>query len=133
MRRVVSVILLGLALQACSMTRGLHRVDQATREKDAAFFEAWFGEAKSCGELRAGLKAEIEGIKTAQKKADEEFLAEQEAPAKETKPPRPLGKEDPLASLRDVAKKTKHAERTNLVLKARRCRTVDIEAALKAE
>ena len=54
-----------------------------------------------------------------------------DAPPEEMKGPRLGRKQDPLASLRDVAKKTAQAEKFNAALKERRCRTVDIEAALK--
>jgi len=124
MQRLIGVILLGLVLQACSMTR---RADT-----EAALFAALFDVPRgSCKQLRAELRAEIEGIKSAKKKADDDFIAEQEAPHKETKSPRSFRKEDPLAALREVAKKTQQAEKLNLALKERRCRTVDIEAAVK--
>lgn len=94
----------------------------------AALFDVPRG---SCRQLRADLRAEIEAIKAAKKKADEEFLAEQQAPPEEMEVPRLGRKQDPLASLRDVAKKTAQAEKINTALKERRCRTIDIEAALK--
>jgi len=124
MARLVGVILVCVVLQACSMTR---RADT-----EAAFFAALFDVPRgSCNQLRAELKAEIEGIRSAKKKADDDFVAEQEAPPKATKAPRFLRKEDPLAALREVAKKTQQAEKINSALKERRCRTVDIEQALK--
>ena len=42
-----------------------------------------------------------------------------------------LRKGNETAALREVAKKTKHAEQMNLVLEQRRCRTVNVEQALK--
>jgi hypothetical protein len=125
MRRLTGLILLGLALQACSTMPG--------RDPEAALFAELFDVPRgSCRELRAELHAEIEAVKAAKKKADEQFLAEQEAPAKaKPPPPRVLRREDPLAALRDWAKKAEHAEKLNAALKERRCRTVDIEAAMK--
>lgn len=124
MARLGALILICFALQACS---GLRRADA-----EAAMFSSLFDVPRgSCRQLRADLSAEIEAIKTAKKKADDEFLAEQEAPPQEMKGPRIGRKQDPLASLRDVAKKTAQAEKFNTALKERRCRTIDIEAALK--
>jgi hypothetical protein len=85
----------------------------------------------SCRQLREELEAEIEGLKAAKKKADDAFLAEQEAPAKAPKPPPSPDKSDSLAALRDWAKKSERAEKWNAALKERRCRAVDLEAALK--
>lgn len=124
MQRILVMVLLSIALQACSTLR---RADA-----EAAFFAALFDVPRgSCKQLRRQLRPEIEAIKKAQKKADEEFLAEQDAPPKQTKPPRLARKEDPLAALRDVARKTAHAEKLNAALKERRCRTVDIEEAVR--
>ncbi len=124
MQRILVMILLSIALQACSTIR---RADT-----EAAFFAALFDVPRdSCKQLRRQLRAEIEAIKKAQKKADEEFLAEQDVPPTQTKPPRLARKEDPLAALRDVARKTAHAEKLNAALKERRCRTVDIEEAVR--
>lgn len=124
MQRLIGVVLLGLVLQACSMSR---RTDT-----EAALFAALFDVPQgSCKQLRAELRAEIEVIKSAKKKADDDFIAEQEAPPRETKSPRSFRKEDPLAALREVAKRTGQAEKLNLALKDRGCRTVDIEAAVK--
>jgi len=86
----------------------------------------------SCKQLRAELWAEIEGVKSAKKKADDDFIAEQEAPPKATKSPRSFRKEDPLAALREWSKRSQQAEKLNEALKERRCRTVDIEAAVKS-
>jgi hypothetical protein len=124
MARIWALVALCLSLQACSGLRG----DGAEAAMFAALFDVPRG---SCRQLRAGLDAEIAAIKAAKKKADEEFLAEQDAPQQESKMPRLGRKQDPLASLRDVAKKTAEAEKFNAALKERRCRTVDIEAALK--
>ena len=125
MQRLIAVILIALMFQACSMTR---RADP-----EAALFRALFDVPRgSCNQLRAELLAEIEGIKIAKKKADDDFIADQEAPPKETKSPRWFRKEDPLAALREWAKKSEQAEKLNLALKERRCRTVDIEAAVKS-
>jgi hypothetical protein len=125
MRTLIGVMLLGLVLQACSMTRG--------KDLEAALFAELFDVPRgSCKELRAELDAEIEAIKVAKKKADQDFLAEQQAPPQAKKPPRRLfRKEDPLAALREWTKKSQHAEKLNAALKEGRCRTVDIEAALK--
>lgn len=104
------------------MTRGT--------DAEAALFAALFDVPRgTCKQLRAQLLAEIEGIRTAKKKADEEFIAENEAPPKAAQPPRSARKPDPLAALRDWTKKTQDAEKLNAALKERRCRTVDIEAA----
>lgn len=124
MARVWALIALCFALQACS---GFRRGDA-----EAAMFSALFDVPRgTCRHLRADLNVEIEAIKSAKKKADDEFIAEQDAPPEEMKGPRLGRKQDPLASLRDVAKKTAQAEKFNAALKERRCRTVDIEAALK--
>ena len=124
MGKRVGAILIGLVLQACSLGgRG---------DADAALFAALFDVPYgSCRQLRAELLAEIEGIKIAKKKADDEFLAEHEAPAKGAGPLRSPKKGEPLAALRDWAKSAERAEKWNAALKERRCRTVDIEAALK--
>jgi hypothetical protein len=125
MQRLAGAFLLGLTLQACSLTRGA--------DPEAALFAELFdGPRGSCNELRAELRAEIEALKAAKKKADDDFVAEQEAPAEAKKPPpRPFRKEDPLAALREWTKKAQHAEKLNTALKDRLCRPVDIEAALK--
>ena len=124
MRKLLAAILIGLVLQACSLGR--------RGDADAALFAALFDVPYgSCGQLRAELLAEIEGIKDAKKKADDEFLAEQEAGAKEARSPRSPKEAKPLAALRDWAKRSERAEKWNAALKERRCRTVDIEAALK--
>jgi hypothetical protein len=125
MRRLIGVVLLGLMLQACSMIRG--------RDLDAALFAELFDVPRgSCKELRAELHAEIEAMRIAKKKADDDFLAEQEARPEAKRPlPRLFRKQDPLAALREYAKKAQHAEKLNVALKERRCRTVDVEAALK--
>jgi hypothetical protein len=122
-RGATAAILLGFLLQACSLTRGT--------DAEAALFAALFDVPRgTCKQLRAQLLEEIEGVRNAKKKADEEFIAENEAPPKATPPARPA-KQDPLAALRDWEKKTRDAEKLNAALKERRCRTVDIEAALK--
>jgi hypothetical protein len=132
MLRFVGVLLLGLALQACSMMRPFDQED--------AFFAALFdgpSGSGSCRQLRSELKASIEDIKAAQKKADDDFIAEQSAPAEPAPPQRFPRKGFPrngeMAPLKDLARRTKQAEDLNLKLKVRGCRTVDIEQALKAE
>jgi hypothetical protein len=107
------------------MSRGL---DAQT----ALFAELFDVPQGSCKQLRAELRAEIEGLKSAKKKADDDFIAEQEAPPKAAKSPRPFRKEDPLAALREYSKKSRQAEKLNEELQERRCRTVDIEAAVKS-
>jgi len=125
MQRLIGVVLLSLMFQACSMSR--------TVDTQAALFAALFDVPQgSCKQLRAELWAEIEGIKSAKKKADDDFIAEQEAPPKATKSPRSFRKEDPLAALREYSKRSQQAEKVNEALKERRCRTVDIEAAVKS-
>ncbi len=110
----------------------------ATVDRDAVFFAGLFDGpvGGTCRELRSELRAEIEGIKAAQKKADDDFIAEQNAEPKPAPPPRlrpRLGrKNDPLAALKDVARRTKVAEEINQKLKTRGCRAMDIEQALKA-
>jgi hypothetical protein len=128
MRKLIGVVLIGLvgvAMQACSLTR--------PGDADAALFAGLFDVPRgSCRQLRAELEAEIVGLKAAKKKADDAFLAEQEALAKAPKPPaRPARKGDELAALRDFAKQSERAERWNKALEERRCRTVDLEAALQ--
>ena len=114
--------LLGLMLQACSMTRG--------PDPEAALFAALFDVPRgSCKELRVQLREEIEGITAAKKKSRDDLVAEEEA--KETQSPRLARKEDRLAALRDWAKKSEQADKLNAALRERRCRTVDIEAAVK--
>jgi hypothetical protein len=123
-RSSVGIVLLAVILQGCSLTKA--------SDAEAALFAALFDVPRgTCRELRAQLRAEIERIKEAQKKAREDLLADAEAPPKETKSPRLLRKEDPLASLREWSKRSEQAEKLNAALKERRCRTVDIEAALK--
>jgi hypothetical protein len=124
MLRLIGVMLLGLMIQACSMTGG--------KDLEAALFAELFDVPRgSCKELRAQLDAEIESIKAAKEKADHDFLAEQEAPPQKKPPPRLFRKEEPPAALREWAKKAQHAEKLNAALKERRCRTVDIEGILK--
>jgi len=101
----------------------------AQKELFAALFDVPQG---SCKQLRAQLRAEIEAIKIAKKKADDDFIAEQEAPPKAAKSPASFRKEDQLAALREWSKRSQLAEKVNEALKERRCRTVDIEAAVKA-
>ena len=116
MARMIGVMLLGVMLAACSQAR--------TFDKDGAYFSSLFGEQRgTCRALRKDLKAEVEGIKSAQKKADDDFIAEQSAPAQASPPRAALRKGNETAALREVAKKTKHAEQMNLVLEQRRCRT----------
>src|SRR5262245_7353194 len=99
MQRLAGAFLLGLTLQACSLTRGA--------DPEAALFAELFdGPRGSCNDLRAELRAEIEALKAAKKKADDDFVTEQEAPPEAKKPPpRPFRKEDPLAALREWTKK----------------------------
>jgi hypothetical protein len=124
MQRLIAVILLGLLLQACSLTR---RADL-----EAALFAELFDVPRgTCKQLRAELRAEIEGLKSAKRKADDDFVAEQEAPSKESRPARSSRKEDPLAALREWAKRAQYAEKLNAALAERHCRTVDIDAAVK--
>ena len=123
MRKLIGVVLIGLMLQACSLAR--------RGDAEAALFAGLFDvPTGSCRQLREELEAEIEGLKAAKKKADDAFLAEQEAPAKAPKPPPSPDKSDSLAALRDWAKKSERTEKWNAALKERRCRTVDLEAAL---
>jgi hypothetical protein len=133
MLRFVALAALGLVVQACAMA--------APIDPEATFFASLFDGPSgggSCRELRRELRGEIEGIKAAQKKADDEFIAEQSGEANPAPPPLPhrrrfgRPKTDPLASLRDVARRTKIAEDINQKLKTRGCRAVDIEQALKA-
>ena len=124
MERLIGVILLSLTLAACSQARSFDR--------DGAYFSSLFGEQKgTCRDLRKALKAEVEEIKSAQKKVDDDFIAEQSAPAQEIPPRGSPRKGNETAALREVAKKTKHAEQMNSVLQQRRCRTVNVEQALK--
>jgi len=124
MRKPIGVILIGVMLQACSLAR--------RGDTEEALFAGLFDvPTGSCRQLRAELEADIEGIRIAKKKADDEFLAEQEAPAKAPKPPPSPKKSESLAALRDWAKKSERAEKWNAALKERRCPTVDIETALK--
>jgi hypothetical protein len=123
-RSLIAILLLGVVLQGCSVTKA--------SDAEAALFAALFDVPHgSCRELRAQLRGEIESIKEAQKKARDDLLADAEAPPKETKSRRSLRKEDPLASLREWSKRSEQAEKLNGALKERRCRTVDIEAAVK--
>jgi hypothetical protein len=102
----------------------------------AALFDGPAG--GSCRQLRSDLKAAIEDIKAAQKKADEDFIAEQSAPQPQPQAPpqrfarRSHPRNDEMAPLKDVARQTKQAEEMNLKLKVRGCRTIDVEQALKA-
>ena len=125
MRKLIGVILIGLTLQGCSLAR--------RGDADAALFAGLFDVPRgSCRQLRAELEAEIAALKAAKKKADDAFLAEQEALAKAPKPAsRPAKKGDELAALRDYAKQSERAERWNKALEERRCRTVDHDAALQ--
>ena len=132
MRKFVGVMLLGLGLQACSMMRPF--------DQDDAFFAVLFdapsgGGGGSCRQLRSELKAEIEDLKAAQKRADDDFIAEQSAPAEQAPPQRfprkRYSRTNEMAALKDVARRTKQAEAMNQQLKVRGCRTVDIEEALK--
>lgn len=124
MAKMIGVILLSSMLAACSQVRGF--------DQDGAYFSSLFSDRRgTCRDLRRALKAEIEEIKSAQKKADDDFIAEQSAPAPESPPRGSPRKGNETAALRDVAKRTKHAEQMNLVLEQRRCRTVNVEQALK--
>jgi hypothetical protein len=130
MHRMAALALLGVLLQGCAMA--------ATVDRDAVFFAGLFDGpvGGTCRELRGELRSEIESIRGAQKKADDDFIAEQNAEPKPAPPPPPRRrfgrKNDPLAGLRDVARRTKVAEEINQKLKTRGCRAVDIEQALKA-
>jgi hypothetical protein len=130
MRKFGALAILGLVLQACAMAPPIDR--------DAAFFAGLFDApvGGSCRELRGELRAEIAAIKSAQQKADAEFITEQNAEPTPAPPPRlrprPGSRNDPLASLRDVARRTKIAEDINRKLETRGCRAIDIEQALKA-
>lgn len=124
MAKMIGVILLSSMLAACSQVRGF--------DQDGAYFSSLFSDRRgTCRDLRRALKAEIEEIKSAQKKADDDFIAEQSAPAPESPPRGSPRKSNETAALRDVATRTKHAEQMNLVLEQRRCRTVNVEQALK--
>ena len=124
MVRMIGVILLSLMLAACSQVRSF--------DQDGAYFSSLFSaQIGTCRDLRRALKAEIEEIKGAQKKADDDFVAEQSAPARDSPPRGSPRKSNETAALREVAKRTKHAEQMNLVLEQRRCRTVNVEQALK--
>ena len=124
MARMIGVILLNLMLAACSQVRSF--------DQDGAYFSSLFSaQSGTCRDLRRALKADIEEIKSAQKKADDDFFAEQSAPAQESPPRGFPRKSNETAALREVAKRTKHAEQMNLVLEQRRCRTVNVEEALK--
>ena len=79
MANMIGVILLSSMLAACSQVRGF--------DQDGAYFSSLFSErGGTCRDLRRALKAEIEEIKSAQKKADDDFIAEQSAPAAESPP-----------------------------------------------
>lgn len=124
MAKMIGVILLSSMLAACSQVRGF--------DQDGAYFSSLFSDRRgTCRDLRRALKAEIEEIKSAQKKADDDFIAEQSAPAPESPPRGSPRKSNETAALRDAATRTKHAEQMNLVLEQRRCRTVNVEQALK--
>jgi len=129
MQKRIGAILIGLALallmQACSLTRG--------GDADAALFAGLFDVPRgSCRQLRTELEGEIAGLKAAKKKADDAFLAEQEALAKAPKPAsRPARKGDELAALRDFAKQSERAEKWNAALAERRCPTIDLDAAVQ--
>jgi hypothetical protein len=121
---LIGAILLCVLLQGCSMTRGT--------DAEAALFAALFDVPRgTCKQLKAQLLAEIEGIKIAKRKADEAFIAENEASPKATQQPPSSRKHDPLAALRDWTKKSQDAEKLNAALEERHCRTVDIDAATK--
>jgi hypothetical protein len=130
MRKRIGVILVGLGgllAQACSLAP---RVDP-----EAKLFAGLFDVPRgSCRQLRAELEAEIADLKAAKKKADDAFLAEQEAAVKAPKPKpisRPAKKGDELAALRDFAKKSARAEKWNAALAERRCATIDLDAAVQ--
>ena len=124
MARMIGVTLLSLMLAACSQVRSF--------DQDGAYFSSLFGaQSGTCRDLRKSLKSEIEEIKSAQKKVDDDFIAEQSAPPPESPPRSSPRKGSETAALKEVAKKTKHAEQTNAVLQQRRCRTMDLEQALK--
>ena len=124
MTHMIGTILLSLLLAGCSQARGF--------DQDGAYFSSLFSEQRgTCRDLRRALKAEIEDIKSAQKKADDDFIAEQSAPIQESPQRGSLRKGHETAALREVAKRTKHAEQMNLVLEQRRCRPVNVEQALK--
>ena len=124
MVNMIGIVLLGLLLAACSQARGF--------DQDGAYFSSLFSErGGTCRDLRRALKVEIEDIRSAQKKADDDFVAEQSAPAPENPPRGSPRKSNEMAALREVAKRTKHAEQMNLVLEQRRCRPVNVEQALK--
>ena len=129
MARMIGVILLCLMLAACSHMR---ISDRTVFDRDGAYFSSLFSEqGGTCRDLRKALMAEIEEIRSAQKKAEDDFIAEQSAPPPESPPRGSPRKRDEIAPLREIAKKTKHAEQRNLVLEQRRCRTVNVEQALK--
>jgi hypothetical protein len=124
MANTIGVILLSIMLAACSQARGF--------DQDGAYFSSLFSErGGTCRDLRRALKAEIEDIKSAQKKTDDDFIAEQSVPTPENPPRGSARKGNETAALRDVAKRTKRAEQMNLVLEQRRCRTVNVEQALR--
>jgi hypothetical protein len=98
----------------------------------ALFAELFDGPYGTCRQLRAQMRAEIEAIRSAKQKARDDFIAEEEAPAKAARPPPSSRKQDPLATLREWSKRSAQAEKINKALEERRCRTVDIEAAVAA-
>lgn len=123
--RLTGLAVLCLVLQACTTIT-------ARPDPERTLFASLFDVPRgSCRQLRAQLSEEIEGIRAAKKKAEDDMIAESEAPSKSPKPSWPRKKEDPLASLRDWQKRSEEAEKINTALKERHCRTVDIEAATK--
>ena len=82
-------------------------------DKDGAYFSSLFGEGSgTCKDLRRALKSDVDAIKSAQKKADDDFVAEQSAPPQEGAARAPQRKGSETAALREIAKKTKQAEQT---------------------
>lgn len=125
MHRPIGILVLCLVVQACSQVR--------TVDSEGALFSALFDAPYgTCRQLRAELHGEIEAIKSAKKKADDDFIASESAPPKAGKSAPPFRKDDPLASLREYSKRSQQAEKLNEALKERSCRTVDLETALKA-
>ncbi len=124
MYRLNGIVVLSLVVQACSQVR--------TVDSEGALFSALFDAPYgTCRQLRAELRTEIEALKIAKKRADDEFIASESVPPTAVKSPRPSRKEDPLAALREYSKRSQHAEKLNEALKERSCRTVDLETALK--
>jgi hypothetical protein len=133
LRPLLMFMLLGLVLQACAMARPFEGYDE-----EGAFFSSLFdgpSGAGSCRQLRRELDAELESLKAAQKKADDDFIAEQSAPVQQAPPRRRRfgRRNDEMTPLKDLARRTRLAEETNRKLQVRGCRTVDIEQALKTQ